>query len=83
MVATARSPHYNTPYGRAIGRSGKYENFAVIAGHGSWLPDPFLESALDRESDYMQKQFQEAIYKAIGRYNKQGGKSGSSVHSGI
>ena len=72
MVAPARSPHYNIPYAQY-----------VINGHGSWLPDPFLASALDRESDYMQKQFQEAIYKAIGRYNKQRGKSGGSVHSGI
>lgn len=72
MVAPVRSINYNIPYAQY-----------VINGHGSWLPDPFLEGALDRESDYMQKQFQEAIYNGIGRYNKQRGKSGGSVHSGI
>lgn len=72
MLAPAVSPLYNVPYAQF-----------VINGHGTWLPDPFLESALDREHDYITKQTQKAVDNAVVRYNNQKGGNSGRVHSGI
>ena len=40
---------------------GKY----VIGGHGTWDPDPFLETALEKREPEIREGFEKAVEKAI------------------
>jgi hypothetical protein len=56
----------------------------VINGHGTWAPDRFTSEADAQNTSYIKEQFQDAVDKAVVRYNKQkGSANGSSVHNGI
>lgn len=73
LVAPVVSPFYNIPYAQYI-----------IRGHGTWLPDPFLQDALDREDDYIKEQYQKAMNIAVDRFNNQSkGNSSGRVYNGI
>jgi ATP-dependent protease HslVU (ClpYQ) ATPase subunit len=42
----------------------------IIDGHGTWQPDPYLKDALDNTEDFIQKQLELAVKKAVDEFNR-------------
>jgi len=42
----------------------------IIDGHGTWQPDPFLENALDNTEEFIQRQLELAVEKAVNEFNR-------------
>lgn len=42
----------------------------IIDGHGTWQPDPYLKDALESTEDFIQKQLELAVKKAVDEFNR-------------
>ncbi len=43
----------------------------VINGHGTWLPDPFIDNALQKNRAFVRNQYKTVAARAVRKYNAQ------------
>ena len=46
----------------------------VINGHGTWLPDPFLENAIRRNEKFIRDQYKTVVARGVAAFNRQNKK---------